>query len=158
MVAKNLTCNAVMYIVDLFICLYTYTIVNMSICMIKYPKWLELLIESWLLLKLLDTNTLWLGFLLVLSHWPWCTHLLRTLFLQVPHFYSNHQHLIKNCKYLTIHTCGVFIYSAKTCLCGKMSPHIGHLATSSDVAGGHTLSFYNRQTIPFLHMARSASC
>jgi hypothetical protein len=36
---------------------------------------------------------------------------------------------------------GLFIYSTKACLHGKTPPRLGHLAPTSEVAGGHTLPF-----------------
>jgi hypothetical protein len=37
---------------------------------------------------------------------------------------------------------GIFIYSAKTCLCGKTPPRLGHLAPASEVAGGHDIPYH----------------
>jgi hypothetical protein len=45
--------------------------------------------------------------------------------------------------------CGLFIYSAKTCLRGKTPPRLGHLAPASEVAGGLILPFLNWQNMPF---------
>jgi hypothetical protein len=42
---------------------------------------------------------------------------------------------ISNCQCPIIWTFGLFIYSTKACLRGKMPPRLGHLATSSEVTG-----------------------
>jgi hypothetical protein len=45
---------------------------------------------------------------------------------------------------------GLFIYSAKTCLRGKTSLRLGHIAPASEVAGGHTLPFLKGNGLPIL--------